>query len=71
MNYLRSFSAFSAQFPIQELNNADIRGFTQNLVLRYFTHCMSNVSDNAASKQTEQGQFSHGGVCRKTSITYP
>lgn len=71
MNYLKSLSAFSAQFPIWELNNADIHGFTQNLMLRYFIHYMSNVSDNAANKETEQGQFSHGGVCRKTSITYP
>ena len=71
MNYLKSFSAFSDQFPIWELNNADMRGFTQTLVLHYFIHCMSNVSDNAANKETEQGQFSHGGVCRKTSITYP
>lgn len=54
MNYLRSFSAISAQFPTWELNNADICGFTQNLVLKYFIHYMSNVSDNAASKQTEQ-----------------
>lgn len=71
MNYLKSFSAFSAQFPIWELNNADIRGFTQNLVLRYFIHYMSNVSDNAANKETEQGQFSHGGVYRKQASHIP